>query len=351
MGGGPIGLEVAIALMGRGQRVRVLEAGAIGHTILWWAPQTRWFSSNERIAIAGVPLLTQDQSKCSREGYLTYLRGVVQQYRVDVRTFTKVIHISGSEGNFQVHTQSSSGSGQVACESVVLAVGGTDHPNTLNVPGQQLPHVDGYLRETHRYHGRRVLIIGGRNSAIEAALRLHHAGADVTLCYRGAGIPEDHIKYWLLPEIKGLIRAERIAAYFGVDVQRITENEVILRSNGAVENAGDTFAVVADDVLSLIGYRQDTSLFSSCGIECAGDNLAPVYDQSTMQTNREGIYIAGTAIAGTQSSRYRVFLENCHDHAEKIAKAICKGTKSQRAIEFKSSEMPYEAMARMEPES
>lgn len=314
IGAGPIGLETAVALQRQGCDVIVLDAGSIGQTMSWWAPQTRWFSSNERIAIAGVPLLTIDQSKATREEYLTYLRGVAAQFSIPVRTHTPVIDVTRCGDHFKLAVKPTSGREEISADAVVLAIGGTDFPRKLNIPGEDLPHVDGYLREAHRYFGRRVLIIGGRNSAIEAALRLHHAGAKVSLCYRQASLPDDGIKYWLLPEIKGLLTSGRVGSYMGMRPVEIRPGSVVLERI----NDGVTQEILADDVLSLIGYEQDKSLMRAAGVELVGEMLRPQYDEESMETNIPGIYVAGTAVAGTQTSKYKTFLENCHDHADRI---------------------------------
>ncbi|MEL6104881.1 MAG: NAD(P)-binding domain-containing protein [Planctomycetota bacterium] len=321
VGGGPIGLELAVALKHAGIPFQVFEAGNLGHTVSWWAPQTRWFSSNERIAIAGVPLLTEDQSKSTREQYLNYLRGVATQFQLDIRTQTSVKSIQSLDSGFELTTVPRGGDPAARREvwhadSVVLATGGTDFPKRLGIPGEDLPHVDGYLRETHRYFNRRVLVIGGRNSAIEAALRLHHAGARVTLSYRGRELPERSIKYWLLPEIKGLLRSGRIRPMLATEPIEITPGQVRLRDIG--EAPGPEQLVEVDDVLALIGYEQDKTLFRNIGVELIGDMQRPSFDEATMETNVEGIFVAGTAVAGTQSSSYKVFLENCHEHVDTI---------------------------------
>ncbi|MEM9828713.1 MAG: NAD(P)-binding domain-containing protein, partial [Planctomycetota bacterium] len=185
VGAGPIGIEMAVRLTRIGIANEVFDAGSIGHTMSWWAPQTRWFSSNERISIAGVPLQTLDQNKATREEYLRYLRCVVDQFKLNVRTRHKVVGVDGQAGQFRLQIEASGGSHTRFASAIVLAIGGTDRARKLHVPGEQLPHVDGYLRELHGYHGRNVLVVGGRNSAVEAALRLHHVGARVTLCHRG----------------------------------------------------------------------------------------------------------------------------------------------------------------------
>jgi thioredoxin reductase (NADPH) len=338
VGAGPIGLETAVAFKRRGIACEVFDAGPIGNTIHWWAPQTRWFSSNERIAIAGVPLSTVDQTKSTREQYLNYLRNVVTQFELSVHTHTPVVNIKREDSKFSVTTKSSSGQTVWNADFVVLAIGGTDFPRKLDVPGEDLPHVDGYLRETHRYFGRRVMIIGGRNSAIEAALRLHHVGARIAISYRGEQLPEDGIKYWLLPEIKGLIESGRIEAYLGTVPAEIRPESVRLKRVAS----GETVEVPADDVLSLIGYEQDKSLLRLSGVDLVDSMQRPQFDEQTMETNVPGLYVAGTAIAGTQSSKYKTFLENCHHHVDKIVADVSgqSVTSEQRAFEQQIESQP-----------
>src|SRR6266513_1436975 len=93
VGAGPLGLELAVALGRAGISFIQFDAKQIGYTISWFPPQTRFFSSNDRIAIAGVPLQTPDQGKCTREQYLAYLRSVVQQFNLKINTYESVIGI------------------------------------------------------------------------------------------------------------------------------------------------------------------------------------------------------------------------------------------------------------------
>lgn len=330
IGAGPLGLELAAALKREGIDYLHFEAGQIGQTMSWWAPGTRWFSSNERISIGGVPLVTTDQSKATREEYLAYLRQFVGAFDLKVRSFEPVADIQRrADGTFTIVTTPRSGprrlegaaddnARRTQCRRVILATGGTDFPRTLGIEGENLAHVDGYLREPHRYFGRKLLIIGGRNSAVEAALRCYHAGADVTLAYRREQLPEQSIKYWLLPEIKSLLNAGRIKGHFGTIARRITPDHVTLAPcREDFTPAGEAFDVAADEVLKLVGYQQDKRLLKRCGIALAGEQESPAFDERTMQTNVPNIYVAGTAVAGTQQ-RFRIFLENCHVHVPRI---------------------------------
>lgn len=341
VGAGPIGIELAIALKQAGIRYVHFEAGQVGNTMMWWAPQTRWFSSNDRIAISGVPLMTPDQGKATREVYLAYLRSVVTQFDLPIRTYEPVKNVErsgkGSSDGFVLTTESRGQKIRTRVKKILLATGGTDRPRRLNIPGEDLPHVSAYFQEPHTYFRKKLLILGGRNSAAEAALRCHHAGAKVALSYRRSELPEKSIKYWLMPEISGLIKTGQIAAHFDTVPVKITPRAVTLKRGSEV------FDVEADFVLKLIGYEQDNALLKLCGIELTGEDSLPRFDPKTMMSNVEGIHLAGTAIAGTQT-RYKIFLENCHSHVT----AILASLKGEKPPEGLACELPQ---ALIQPES
>lgn len=335
IGAGPIGLEVAIACRKAGLRVLQIDAGQVGEQIYRFPHGMRFFSSPERIAIAGVPIQTLDQSKCTREEYLAYLRAVVLQFDLDIRTFERVDRISRTADGFKLRTQSQAGQHSYEARRLVLATGGTTRPRTLNIPGEDLPHVSHHLEEGHRYFQRRVVIIGGKNSAVEAALRCYRVDARVTIAYRKSEFPSS-VKYWLLPEIKHLIKTGAIDGRFNTIPVEITPTHVTLR---AVESGEEMF-VPADDVLLMIGYAADMSLFRLAGVHLSPDDeQIPEYDPETMETNVPGVYVAGTATAGTQR-RFAVYLENCHVHAERIVAAIEGRAANDAALSPMVSELP-----------
>ena len=326
VGAGPIGIEMAVALKRHDISYVQFDARQVGSTMFWWPPMTRWFSSNERIAIAGVPLQTIDQGKATREDYLRYLRTVVEQFDLTVNTFEPVTGIEKLDGGgFLVSTSPQRGKQQYRVQKIILATGGTAFPRRLDVKGEDLSHVSHYMGDPHIYFRKRVLIVGGRNSAVEAALRIHQVGADVTISYRRNEFNAKSIKYWLYPEIMGLIRSGRIRAHFNTVVSEITPAGARLascdESRPLFGNPGSSFNVPADFVLLLVGYVADMSLAKMAGVELVGENEIPVFDEKTMETNVPGVYIAGTATGGTQA-RYRIFLENCHIHIERILASI-----------------------------
>ena len=339
IGGGPIGLEMAVALKDAGVEYVHVESRQIGHTISWFPRQCRFFSSPDRIAICGVPLVTADQSKASREDYLAYLRGIVEQFDLKILCYQQVTRLepispeAGSQGRgarFRVHTQSAAGPREYCARHVILAIGDMHRPRRLrdpqggDVPGVFLPHVSRYFDDPHPYFRQTLLIVGGRNSAVEAAVRCYRAGARIALSYRGSQFDQQSIKYWLRPELEWLIETGAIGFYPATVPVRITPTSVWLSSTARAEPPSapsPAIEVPADFVLLLIGYEMDQTLLGGAGVELAGENAAPVVDPQTMETSVPGLYVAGTAAAGTQI-RFRLFIENCHSHVLRIARAI-----------------------------
>lgn len=319
VGAGPIGLELAAALKRAGFDYVHFEKAQVGQTMFLWPPETHWFSSNERIAIAGVPLLTTDQTKATREQYLAYLRTVVQTFQLDVRTYEPVIdiHRDPETARFTLVTQPAAGTRRCSADRLVLAVGDTDLPRTLDIPGEDLPHVSHSLHDPHRYFRNRVLVVGGKNSAAEAALRLYHVGARVTLSYRGESLQNRGIKAWVLPELQGRIARGEILAHFNTRPTRITPTHVALEPAGSHDPPGAPVDLPADFVLLMTGYLADMTLFRKAGVTLQGQRQIPRYDPETMMTDVPNLYVAGTAVAGTQQN-YSVFLENCHIHVDRI---------------------------------
>jgi thioredoxin reductase (NADPH) len=325
IGAGPIGLELAVALKKEGIDFLHFDAKQVGYTISWFAPQTRFFSSNDRIAIAGMPLQTVDQGKATREEYLAYLRSIVQLHDLKIQTYEPVVRITKSENGFELESRQSGHPRLYHADRVVLCTGGTDRPRLLNISGEDLPHVDHYFRDPHPFFRRRLLIVGGRNSAVEAAIRCYRAGADVSISYRRDKLDNNSIKYWLSPEINGLLAADKIHGFFSTLPTEITAAEVKLKHLPT----GDVTSHPFDFVLLLIGYEADMSLLRCAGVELRGDCQTPVFDPHTMETNVPGLHVAGCAIGGTQD-KYAIFLENCHVHIPRILASL-KGQEAEIA--------------------
>lgn len=342
VGAGPIGIELAVALQKAGLGYQHFEAGQIGSTIAWYAPSTRFFSSPERIAIAGVPLQTADQGKATREEYLAYLRAVVEQFDLPIRAYEPVTAIEPQkDGSFLLTSSSPQGIRRTRARRLVLAIGDMHRPRRLGIPGEDLPFVSHYFEDPHTYFRRRLLIVGGKNSAVEAVIRCVRVGCQVTMSYRGDGLDENRIKFWLMPEIRAMIRDERIRFLPRTTPKEIRPGKVLLEQRPAPGEGGPgrQIEVEADRVLLLTGYEQDPTLFQQVGIELLGPGKKPAHDETTMETNVPNVYVAGTGAAGTQIGGVKAFIETSHVHVDRIL-AHLTGQAATASLATPSFELP-----------
>lgn len=322
VGAGPIGLEVGAALKRAGVDYLHLEARQIGDTIARWPPDTSFFSAPERVAIAGIPVHARDQHSPTGESYLAYLRTVVELLGLEVRTYEPVVSIERTGDGFRLATETADGGRSYRCRRLVLAVGDMATPNRLGVPGEDLKHVRHVLPNPHRYFRRRLLVVGGKNSALEAALRAYRAGARVSLSYRRRSFDRSEVKPFLAPEIEMLIAKGEIRYLPETAPVEITPTHVVLAPTEDGEPTdGERRRVRADFALLEIGYAADTRLFEQAGVTLRGDERAPAYDPETMETDVPGLYVAGTAAGGTQK-RIELFIETCHPHVERVLEAL-----------------------------
>jgi thioredoxin reductase (NADPH) len=308
VGAGPIGLACAISAKRRGLDPLVVDAGALANSIAHYPVGMVFFTTPERLEIGGHPLVCAGP-KATREEALKYYRGVARAEGIRVRTFTRLVSAARREDGIHCQLQARQGPFQLACARLLLATGYFDHPNRLGVPGEDLPHVSHYFDDPHLGYGQDVVVIGGKNSAVEAALQLFRAGARVTLVHRGAEFPRT-VKYWLRPDIENRIKAGEIAARFGATVTEITPCDV------AITRAGESERVPADRVYALVGFHPDFDLLRRIGIRLDEGSGKPDLDPDTLETNIPGVHLAGSLTAGRKLSE--VFIENGRFDGEKI---------------------------------
>ena len=346
VGAGPIGLELAASLKHAGVDYLQFDARQIGYTISWWPRNTYFFSTSERIAIAGIPIQNNHQQRSTGEDYLAYLRYVVEHLDLPVNTYEPVIDIQRLENGFLLRTHPQTGEKQYRCQRIVLAKGDMDLPNRLNIPGEELPHVSHYFHDPHQYFRKRLLIVGGRNSAVEAALRCWRAGSQVTISYRQAEFDKKKVKPWILPDLQTQIKNGHVDFLPQTIPVEITPKHVVLMptdTNGQ-SIAGDRIEQSTDFVLLCTGFVADVSLLEIAGVNLRGKDRIPEYDPETMETNVPGLYLAGTVAAGRQN-RYTLFIENSHQHVGKIVKAVTGQWPEQLGtIASRWYELPYDAI-------
>jgi len=300
-GAGPIGLACAISAKRRGFDPLVIDAGAIANSIVRYPVNMTFFTTPERLEIGGHPLVCAG-AKATREEALKYYRGVARVEELRVQTFTTLVDRNTIETRF--------GREKMTCDTLVLATGYFDHVNTLNVPGEELPHVRHYFDEAHLSSGLDVVVVGGKNSAVEAALQLFRAGARTTIVYRGGTWPKS-VKYWLRPDLENRIKAGEIQARLGTHVVEITARDVLVR--GAL---GNEERIRADRVYPLIGFHPDLELFKRIGIAFDSETGRPEVNPETLETSVPGVFVAGSVTGGNKISE--IFIENGRFDGEKI---------------------------------
>lgn len=308
VGGGPCGLSAAIELQMIGLNPVVIEKGNVVNAIYNYPTHQTFFSTSEKLAIGGVPFIIEER-KPRRNQALVYYREVVKAKKIQVNRFETVINVVKNNQVFTVTTDKE----MYETPYVIIATGYYDHPNYMNIPGEDLPKVHHYFKEAHEFFDADVLVVGGKNSAIDAALELNKAGARVTVVYRG----EDYspsIKPWVLPEFIGLVRDEAVRMLFNSQVEEIRDQEVV------VNIEGERQVLKNDFVFAMTGYHPDHDFIRAMGVEIESETGRPYYDEETMETNVGNLFIAGVIAAGNNANE--IFIENGRFHGGLIATHI-----------------------------
>jgi thioredoxin reductase (NADPH) len=290
----------------------ILEKGSLTESLRKYPRNMRFFSTVDNISIGGLPFTIAD-FKANRDEALQYYRKVAGYYGLNFQLFTNVDRVEKcANGQFEVV---SSGGTVYRGKKVVLATGYFDVPRKLNIPGEDLPHVSHYYDEAFRYSYTDVVLVGGANSVVEAALELYRTDARVTIVHRGGSFRKT-VKYWLIPDVLNRIKEGRIQVRFNTEVTAI-ENGLIQVRN--IETA-ETESLKADFTFLLTGYLPDEHLLARCGIELDPETKVPVKNPENFETNVPGLYLCGTVTAGIFTEK--VFIENGREHAAAIADHI-----------------------------
>lgn len=314
VGGGPCGLSAAIELQQLGLDVIVIEKGTIVNSIYNYPTHQTFFSSSIKLSIGDIPFITAKE-KPKRNDALVYYREVATLKNIQLHCNEKVESITKESGHFLIVTTT----GVYQAKFVVIATGYYDNPNKLDAEGAQLPKVHHYFKEAHPYYRKKVVVIGGKNSAVDAALELHRAGAEVTVVYRGDTYSPS-VKPWILPGFDSLIRHEEIKMYFSSTVQKITPTSVV------IEQFGKQITLENDEVFAMIGYHPDHQFLREMGVRIDSETGRPTFDEETMESNVEGLFIAGVIAAGNNANE--IFIENGRFHGGQIAREIAARMKT-----------------------
>lgn len=321
IGAGPLGIELAISLERAGIDYLLIEAGQVGDFFMQWPPNTHFFSTPEHVALAGVPVHNLDQRPITGEQYLVYLRTLVEMFDLKLRLYEPVTAIERQADGFLLTTAPLSGEKEIRCQQLVLATGGMAGPRLLNIPGEKLPNVTHYYPGPHPYFRQKLLVVGGRNSAVEGALRSWRAGAEVSMSYRQADFNFERIKPHMSMDLGDRLRKGEITFYPSTVPVEITPTHVMLQEVKEGEENGRLLQVPTDFVYLATGFVADMALFAKAGVILQGVNEIPTFNPDTMETNVPGLYVAGTAAGGTQS-KFTYFISTSHHHIAKIMKHI-----------------------------
>ncbi len=315
VGAGPAGLAAAIAAKQRGLRYVVLEQAALVNSLLHYPTDMVFFTTPDLMEIGGLPFVSPHE-KPTRQEALKYYRRAADAFALDIRFDEPVtsLTLAGDQG-FHVGSEPRGGAAVLrTARAVIVCTGAYDLPNQLGIPGENLPHVSHFYKEPHLHYRRRVVIVGGKNSAAEAALDLYRNGAAaVTIVHRHAALG-DSIKYWVKPDIENRIKEGSIGARFGTRVLAIAPSHV------SVDGPAGREDIPADFVYLMTGYRSDTSLLRSVGAALDETQGAPVLDEATFETSVPNLFVIGAAVAGKQSGK--IFIENGRFHGEVAVKAL-----------------------------
>jgi thioredoxin reductase (NADPH) len=314
VGGGPIGIACGLEAKKKGLSYVIIEKGPIVNSLFNYPINMQFFSSSDLLEIDNIPFISKE-AKPKRNEALEYYRRIVTSNNLNINLFEKVEDVQKVQEVFNVITDKN----QYSTENVIIATGFYDLPNLIDIPGEGLDKVSHYYKDPHFYASQKLAVIGGSNSAIDAALECYRKGAEVTLIIREPEVGR-RVKYWVRPDIINRIEEGSIKAYFNANVKEIHPTKILVQTpEGTVELENDF-------VLALTGYRPNFAFLQKLGIQLSKDEKKlPQYNQETMETNIDGLYLAGVICGGMETHKW--FIENSRIHAPMIINSIVEKIK------------------------
>ncbi|WP_165732903.1 YpdA family putative bacillithiol disulfide reductase [Polaribacter sp. 20A6] len=311
IGGGPIGIACGLEAQKNGLSYVILEKGPIVNSLYNYPVNMQFFSSSEKLEIDEIPFISKE-AKPRRSEALEYYRRIATSNKLHINLFEKVTSVSKYEDEFSILSDKNT----YKSKNIVIATGFYDIPNLLNVPGEDLPKVSHYYNDPHFYAGQKLAVIGASNSSVDAALECYRKGAEVTMVIRGSEVGQ-RVKYWVRPDIINRIKEESIQVFYSSTVKEITKDTIVINTENGVETLPNDF------VLALTGYKPNFTFLEQVGVTFSNDEKKiPTYNDETMETNVNGVYLAGVICGGMETHKW--FIENSRVHAKMIISNIKK---------------------------
>jgi len=309
VGGGPIGIACGLEAQKKGLSYVIIEKGPIVNSLFNYPINMQFFSSSDLLEIDNIPFIS-NEAKPKRNEALEYYRRIVSSNKLIVNLFEKVEAVQKSNSMFKVVTDKN----EYSASNVIIATGFYDIPNLLDIPGENLDKVSHYYKDPHFYASQKLAVIGASNSAVDAALECYRKGAEVTMIIREPEVGQ-RVKYWVRPDIINRIEEGSIKALFNANAKEILADKLLIDTpEGIIE-------IENDFVLALTGYKPNFAFLEKLGIHLSDDDKRlPQYNQETMETNIEGLYLAGVICGGMETHKW--FIENSRIHAPMIINSI-----------------------------
>jgi thioredoxin reductase (NADPH) len=318
VGAGPTGIAVGAAARAAGLTTLLVDRGPLVAALVDYPSEMQFFTTRDRLEIAGVPFAIPEE-KPNRRQAIAYYQAVAAAHQLPLALREEVVSVEPLDGSFRILGRRSSAPTERRARAVAFATGYFSWPRRLGVPGEDLATVRNRYREPWSHFGERVVIVGGGNSAAEAALDLWRHGARVTIVHRRSEL-KPTIKYWVRPDVENRIAEGSITALFDTCVTAFEPGAVVLDRDGA------STRLEADAVYVLVGYRPDVDLYRAAGVRVDAETLVPEHDPESCETNVPGLYVAGTIQAGRDT--HRIFIENSRDHGPRIAGHLVRRLRS-----------------------
>lgn len=311
VGAGPIGINCALECKKNGLNYVVVEKGTLTNSLFNYPLNMTFFSTSEKLEIDEIPFISNNP-KPNRNEALEYYRRVATSNNLNINLYEEVLSIEKEGGNFKIETSRKT----YHAEKIIISTGFYDIPQLIGVPGEGLDKVSHYYKEAHPFVMQKVIVVGASNSSVDAALEIWRKGGDVTMVVRGKDIGE-RVKYWVRPDIENRIKEGSIKAYFNSNIEEIKEDEVIIQTPKGKKTLPNDF------VIALTGYRPNFEFLKQIGVRLSDDEKKlPEYNPNTMETNVEGLYLAGVICGGMETHKW--FIENSRIHAKIIVDHIMK---------------------------